>query len=236
MGSLHDPLQHRFPAGPAVYPGSPEAMGFGDGGCGAVTLAEWTGEGMQVQGVAVPVQPVRDVRLDLTPVDDIAEVDAFIAERADPDAVQRVRLEGTLWLPDLDASALEERHAEGFFHLEVCDEIDGLAPELLRRWAQEASVRGAFVARMLERTEAAGEGGRERLARSMRWGIAALGDGPPPGGERRPLAPAAGPGSGPAHPLDDGGDGRADSRADRGTEGGAERDRGGDGGPAGGPA
>jgi DNA repair exonuclease SbcCD nuclease subunit len=196
MGSLHDPLQHRFPAGPAVYPGSPEAMGFGDGGCGAVTLAGWTGEGMQVQRVAVPVQPVRDAQLDLTPVDDIAEVDAFIAERADPDAVQRVRLGGTLWLPDLDAAALEERHAEDFFHLEVRDEIDGLAPELLQRWAQEASVRGAFVARMLERAEVAGEGGRERLARSVRWGIAALGDGPPPGGERRP--------PGPERPLDGG--------------------------------
>jgi len=202
MGSLHDPLQHRFPAGPAVYPGSPEAMGFGDGGCGALTLVEWTGEGLEVQSLAVPVQAVRDARLDLTPVDDIAEVDAFIAERADPDTVQRVRLTGALWLPDLDASALEERHGAAFFHLEVRDEVGELAPELLRRWGQEASVRGAFVARMLERMEGAGVAGRERLARSLRWGIAALGDGPPPGGERRPRGPGrerpAGPGEGPA--------------------------------------
>ena len=197
MGSLHDPLQHGFPAGPAVYPGSPEAMGFGDGGCGALTLAEWMGEGMEVQSVAVPVQPVLDARLDLTPVDDIADVDAFIAERADSDAIQRVRLAGALWLPDLDASALEERHGEAFFHLEVRDEIAGLAPELLRRWGQEASVRGAFVARMLERMEGDSEAGRERLARSLRWGIAALGDGPPPGGERRSVVPGRGRSDGP---------------------------------------
>jgi len=186
MGSLHDPLQHRFPAGPAVYPGSPEAMGFGDGGCAELTFAESSGDGMEVTSVAVPVQDVDDARLDLTPVDDIAEVDAFLDARADPDAVQRVRLTGALWLPDLDVSALEDRHREAFFHLDVRDEVTGLAPELLRRWSQEASVRGAFVARMLERAEAAGEAGGDRLARALRWGIAALGDGPPPGGERRP--------------------------------------------------
>jgi len=186
MGSLHDPLQHRFPAGPAVYPGSPEAMGFGDGGCAELTLAEGSGDGMEVRSVALTVQRVDDARLDLTPVDDIAEVDAFLDEFADPDAVQRVRLTGVLWLPDLDASALEDRHRKDFFHLEVRDEVAGLAPELLRRWSREASVRGAFVARMLERREAAGEGGGERLAAALRWGIAALGDGPPPGGERRP--------------------------------------------------
>jgi DNA repair protein SbcD/Mre11 len=191
LGSLHDPLQHRFPAGPAVYPGSPEAMGFADGGSGAVTVAAWDGERMDVQVVAVPVQPVRDIVLDLTPVDDIAEVDAFIASRGDPDAVQRVRLAGALWLPELDAAALEDRHGDAFFHLEVRDEVSGLAPELLERWAQEASVRGAFVARMLARIDGAGERAYARLARSLRWGIAALSDGPPPGGARAPIGSVA---------------------------------------------
>lgn len=174
LGHLHEPLRHRFPAGPAVYPGAPEALAFGDGGRGTLALAEWDGEGMTVREVEVPVQPVRDAAVDLTPVDDVSEVDQAIAALADPDAVQRVRLVGALWLPELDAAALEERHGDAFFHLEVRDEITGLAPELLERWAEEASVRGAFVARVLERlTSTAGEP-RARLNRALRWGVAAL--------------------------------------------------------------
>lgn len=181
LGSQHDPLRHRFPAGPAVYPGSPEALGFGDGGCGTVTVAEWDGEAVHPRDVAVPVQAVRDARLDVTPIDDVAEVDAFLASLADPEAVQRVRLEGLLWLPELDVEALEERHRDDFFHLEVHDAASGLAPELLAGWAQEASVRGAFVARMLDRMGATAGRERRRFERGLRWGVAALSDGPSPG-------------------------------------------------------
>jgi len=180
LGKLHEPLRHEFPAGPAVYPGAPEALGFGDGGCGSITLVDLEGERAVAREVPVAVQPVRDAFLDLTPVDDVAEIDAFIAELADGEAVQRVRLGGALWLPELDVATLRQRHADAFFHLEVVDEVEELAPELLARWAEEASVRGAFVSRMLTRLEAAGGNDRARLALSLRWGIAALYGGPSP--------------------------------------------------------
>lgn len=180
LGHLHEPLRHEFPAGPAVYPGAPEALAFGDGGCGTLTLVDLEGERAVAREVPVEVQPVRDAVLDLTPVDDVTEVDAAIAELADAEAVQRVRLGGSLWLPELDVETMRQRHAGAFFHLEVVDEVEGLAPELLARWAEEASVRGAFVARMLARLEGAGGEERRRLALSLRWGIAALYGGPSP--------------------------------------------------------
>lgn len=188
LGHVHAPLQRSFPAGPAVYPGSPEAMGFGDGGCGTVTLVEYDGERTEARQLPVPVQPVRDRLLDLTLVDDVAEIDAAIDALADREAVQRIRLGGALWLPELDASVLQERHAGGFFHLEVRDQADGLAPELLERWAEEPSVRGAFVGRMLGRLGADDREARARHALALRWGLAALAGGPlpaarPPTGE-----------------------------------------------------
>lgn len=190
LGHLHDPIRHRFPAGPAVYPGAPEALDFGDGGCGTLTVAEWDGEAMAVRELPLAVQRVSDVALDLTPVDDIGEIDQAVAALADPDAVQRVRLEGALWLPELDVRALEERHAHAFFHLEILDDLTGLAPELIARWAEEASVRGAFVARMLERLQGSGTASRERLERALRWGVAALaGTGAPSERVRPPEGP-----------------------------------------------
>lgn len=181
LGHVHDPLRHEFPAGPAAYPGAPEALAVGDGGCGTVALVDFDGERAAARDIPVSVQPVRDVALDLTPVDDVAEIDAFIAELADADAVQRVRLGGALWLPELDVETLRQRHASSFFHLEIVDEVEAPAPELLARWAEEASVRGAFVSRMLERLDGASGETRRRLALSLRWGIAALSGGPAPG-------------------------------------------------------
>ncbi len=180
LGHLHEPLRHEFPAGPAVYPGTPEALSFGEGGCGSVVVVDLAAGRAEVREVAVPVQAVRDARLDLTPVDDVAEIDAFIAGLADPDAVQRVRLGGASWLPELDVETLRQRHAQDFFHLEVVDEVEELAQELLVRWAEEASVRGAFVARMLDRIRDADTEERLRLHLSLRWGIAALYGGPAP--------------------------------------------------------
>lgn len=181
LGHLHEPLRHEFPAGPAVYPGAPEALSYGDGGCGTLTLVDLKGDRAVPREVPVDVQPVRDAFIDLTPVDDVAEVDAAVADMADPEAVQRVRLGGSLWLPELDVETLRERHAGAFFHLDLVDEVEGLAPELLEGWAEEASVRGAFVSRILARLEGAGEEERRRLTLSLRWGIAALYGGPSPG-------------------------------------------------------
>ncbi len=175
LGHVHRPLRREFPAGPAVYSGCNAGKGFDDPGVPFWTLVHLEPGRARVEEVPADIQPVRDDAVDVTPLEDEADLDAAIAALADADAVQRIRLTGALHLPGLQVEALAVRHAERFFHLEVRDHTASVAPELLQRWARERTIRGAFVARMQRALEAAeDDAARARVQRALRYGVAAL--------------------------------------------------------------
>lgn len=175
LGHIHRPGSRSLPGGPAVYPGCIEGKGFDDPGVPFLTFVSWDGTRARVDQSPFAIQPIRNHELDLTLIDGPEDIDDAIAALADADAIQLVRLTGASRLPELDVGALAARHASSFFHLVVDDSSVAVAPDLVRRWAAEPTIRGAFVARMQARLQAAkGEAERADVERALRFGIGAL--------------------------------------------------------------
>lgn len=174
LGHIHQHLEERLGNTPAVYCGAVEGKGFDDPGVGCWTLVEVDGGRARVIRQPVPVQPIRVRRLDAGAFDDPDAVAAAVAELADPDLILRVELTGAPAF-EVDGQRLAAALADRFFHLEIEDRTETVAPELLDRWAAEPTILGLFVRRMRARMEAAGDERERRVAaRALRMGIHAL--------------------------------------------------------------
>lgn len=177
LGHIH---RHQVrPVGPglAVYPGAVEGKGWGDPGVGFLTVAEVGAGGAAVRQVPLDVRPIRVSAVDAGEAESEADLLALLARQADGRAIQQVRLRGAPAFP-VDAARLQEALAGSFYHLEVVDETDSAAPHVVERLAQEPTIRGEFVRRMLRALEAArDERERQVLGQALRHGLAALGGG-----------------------------------------------------------
>jgi DNA repair exonuclease SbcCD nuclease subunit len=180
LGHIHKPAVLRVGSTPAVYPGCIEGKGFDDPGVPRWTVVEFdtrraASSTPTLREVPVDIQPIRTLPVDLTQIDSPDELRERIAPHRDPEAIQRIALVGSLHFGDFDPGALQAELGPYFFHLEVRDETTAVAPDLIARWAQEPTVRGAFVQRMQERLSAAdSEEEREALGRALRFGVQAL--------------------------------------------------------------
>lgn len=156
-----------------VYPGMVEGKNLSDPGTGFFTVVEFGADGPRVERIPVPVRPYRQVTLDVTGMD-ADRLRAELKKRADPAAVVDFRLTGVLsFLPDW--TRLTEQLKSQYYYCEVRDESAFLDPAVLQQWAEEPTLRGAFLQRMLKRMAAAAtpeEQRRNYLA--MMKGIAAL--------------------------------------------------------------
>ena len=156
-----------------VYPGMVEGKNLSDPGTGFFTVVEFGADGPRVERIPVPVRPYRQVTLDVTGMD-ADRLRAELKKRADPAAVVDFRLTGVLsFLPDW--TRLTEQLKSQYYYCEVRDETAFLDPAVLQQWAEEPTLRGAFLQRMLKRMAAAAtpeEQRRNYLA--MMKGIAAL--------------------------------------------------------------
>ena len=156
-----------------VYPGMVEGKNLSDPGTGFFTVVELGADGPRVERIPVPVRPYRQVTLDVTGMD-ADRLRAELKKRADPEAVVDFRLTGVLsFLPDW--TRLTEQLKSQYYYCEVRDETAFLDPAVLQQWAEEPTLRGAFLQRMLKRMAAAAtpeEQRRNYLA--MMKGIAAL--------------------------------------------------------------
>lgn len=175
LGHIHKPGTHRVGATPAVYPGCIEGKGFDDPGVPAFTLVRFDEGRVSTEQVQAAIQPIRTLEIDLTQIDEPEALREQIRAQADADAIQRVRLTGSLHMSELDPAALRAEFAPRFHWLEVRDDTSAVSPELIDRWASEPTVRGAFVQRMRARIEGApDEAAREHLVRALRYGVQAL--------------------------------------------------------------
>lgn len=156
-----------------VYPGMVEGKNLSDPGTGFFTVVEFGADGPRVERIPVPVRPYRQVTLDVTGMD-ADRLRAELKKRADPAAVVDFRLTGVLsFLPDW--TRLTEQLKSQYYYCEVRDETAFLDPAVLQQWAEEPTLRGAFLQRMLKRMAAAATSEEQRRNYlAMMKGIAAL--------------------------------------------------------------
>lgn len=132
-----------------VYAGAVEARNYRDPGSGAAVIVECTGESTTVRPVPVPVREFRSVQIALS-----KGTEDEITALADPELALEVRLTG---VSDLEISSdyLAGRWQHLFYHLSILDNTNRLPAHVIESLANELSVRGVFVRRMLQRRLAA---------------------------------------------------------------------------------
>lgn len=174
LGHIHQPSTSTLGQTPVVYSGCQEGKGFDDPGVPYWTVVEISDGRATVNQVPLEIQRIHVEEVDLTACESVDEIEQRIEALSDADSLVRVRLTGSLHFP-LVAEELQARFAHGFHHLEIRDESDTIAPELLDDWAAERTIRGAFVRRMRDELEnAALAEDRRRIVRALRYGIQAF--------------------------------------------------------------
>jgi DNA repair protein SbcD/Mre11 len=174
LGHLHVPSEVRLGRALAVYPGCVGGKGIDDVGARHWTLVTLGAGHAQLQRVAAPAQPLRDLTLDVTGMSGADAVLLAIRDLGDPDALVRVTLRGALPAA-IEPAYLEARARGDFFQLEVRDATTAVSAAVLDDWSAAPTVLGAFVRRMRQRLEEAPDDDtRALVTRALLRGVDAL--------------------------------------------------------------
>jgi exonuclease SbcD len=174
LGHFHNFAEVRENGCVAVYPGTLEGRKFGENGPRYLVVATVGRDGTSIDRTPWNVRTVTDAVVDFQ-VAEIREerqleerVAAFSGERE----IVRVRLEGPAEFV-FDPERLRTRLAPRFFFLELDDRTYLVHLRLLERYREEATVRGVFVRRMLERIDQASTpDAKETATLALRVGLA----------------------------------------------------------------
>lgn len=159
---------------PIVYAGMIEGKDFDDPGTGEYVVVTLEEGGASIAREAAGARRLVTVELDAGAYDGWDEL-VEAARASIPDgAAARVVLKGAPVFA-VRAERLKAALAGGAYYVDVVDETDGIADELIRSLAAEPTVRGAFVQRMLRRLEAAEPGQEKLIRKSLMRGLEALG-------------------------------------------------------------
>ncbi len=174
LGHIHRGGQRRLGRGLAVYAGMVAGKGFADPGTSSWTIVTLGDGPARVEQVPAEVRPWQHVDLDVTAFQGPEELEAAIREALDPGALVQVRLTGSLAFV-LDLEGLQARLGHLCSYLELVNDMEGWAPEILESIAAEPTIRGLFVRRLQEKlTGAAGPGEAEVVRRALFRGLLAL--------------------------------------------------------------
>ena len=178
-GAAHVLLGHYHDGrtwGRATYPGSPEPLTWGERGTHAVNRL--TLEDGRATPELIPVNRMSfdELTVDVTGAQDSAELERTVEDRirpsADPGLALRVVLTGTVDEGcEVHPAELANGLSEGFGDIVIVDATE--MPYDLETIAQEATVRGRFVAKLIERAEANPES-RAQLRQAAVTGLRAL--------------------------------------------------------------
>jgi len=156
LGHYHNFAEVREGASVAVYPGTLEGRKFGENGPRYLVVTQLGRESVSVERTPWNARTLTEATIDFA----LAEIreerhleDRILAFAGDREIV-RVRLEGPAEFV-FDAERLLARLEPRFFHLELDDRTYVVNARLMDRYRDEATVRGVFVRRMLERIEQA---------------------------------------------------------------------------------
>jgi DNA repair exonuclease SbcCD nuclease subunit len=173
LGHLHQHQVKTVSNTVLVYPGMVEGKNLSDPGSGFFTVVEFGAGLPKVSKIPAAVRAYRRIKLDVTGMSE-EQIATELSERKDPEAVVELILQGVFaFLPDL--TTLKAELSPQFYHLEISDETNFIDLDLLHSWAEEPTLRGTFLRRMLKRMETA-TGPREEQVTYLALvkGIAAL--------------------------------------------------------------
>lgn len=173
LGHLHAPQRRSLAGGGlAVYPGCVGGRGPWDPGTDRWTLVEGRRGAVRVREVAARVEPVGSRAVDVGAFDDHDALARHVRGLASaPGAWMRVTLQGAAAF-DVSLEPLRAAVADAFTWLELEDASLRLPDALVDAWAEQPTVRGAFVRRLRDRRAAATTDRERALAeRALRLGL-----------------------------------------------------------------
>ena len=156
-----------------AYPGSPEALGFGEAGEHCVIRLD--AGSLEVRAHLIPTGRVRYIsqRLDVTEMNSSDDLRSGILAAADTTSVMRIIIEGDLHPEvDLDLPALYNACVEGFLFLDL---VDRTRPAWnLEEIAEESTTKGAFVRLMQTKIAALRDEDAETAKLALALGLQAF--------------------------------------------------------------
>jgi hypothetical protein len=174
LGHIHRGGQKHLGRGRACYAGMVAGRSFADPGTGSWTIVTLGDGPARVEQVPAQVTPWRVVEVDVTAFHEPEELEAAIRESLDPGALMQVRLVGTIAF-ELDLGGLQARLGHLCSYLELVNDTEGWAPEVLESLAAEPTIRGLFVRRLQAKLAGAtGPGEAEVVRRALFRGLLAL--------------------------------------------------------------
>jgi len=152
LGHYHNFVEMREAGSVAVYPGTLEGRKFGEDGARYLVTATLAPGSISIERKPWNTRTVSQTVLDFMSgeIHDERRLVERIAAFAGEKEIVRVRLEGPVdfaYEPERIAAKVRDR----FFHLEIEDHTYLLDSALLTQFRDEATIRGAFVRRTLER-------------------------------------------------------------------------------------
>lgn len=173
LGHFHNYAEIREGGSTAVYPGTLEGRKFGENGPRYLVVATIGKESVSLERTPWNVRTVSEAVVDfqIAEIREERQLIERIAAFAGDREIVRVRLTGPAEFV-FDADRLRGGLLPRFFHLEMDDHTYVVNARLLERYREEATVRGVFVRRMLERIEQAeGDEGKEIAVLALRLGL-----------------------------------------------------------------
>ena len=174
LGHFHNFAEVREKGCVAVYPGTLEGRKFGENGPRYLVVATLGREAVSIERTPWNARTVTEAAVDfqLAEIREEKQLEERVAAFAGDREIVRVRLTGPAEFV-FDAERLRTRLRPRFFHLELDDRTYLVNARLLEKYREEATVRGVFVRRMLERIDQAGTAeAKETATLALRVGLA----------------------------------------------------------------
>ncbi|TMQ58690.1 MAG: DNA repair exonuclease [Candidatus Eisenbacteria bacterium] len=174
LGHYHNFVEVREGGSVAVYPGTLEGRKFGEDGPRHLLIVTLSRGTVSIERKPWNTRTLSQVAVEFVGADvhDEHQLIDRIAAFAGDGEIVRVRLEGAadfVFEPERIAARIRDR----FFHLEIDDHTYLLDAALLGRFRDEATIRGAFVRRTLERLSRAQTQQEKEIATlALRIGLA----------------------------------------------------------------
>ena len=174
LGHYHNYVEVREAGSVAIYPGTLEGRKFGENGARYLVVSTLARDAVSIERTPWNARTLCEATIDFLGseiheerrlVDRIA---AFAGERE----IVRLALEGAAGFA-FEADRVRARLSDQFFHLEIDDRTYLMDKALLGQFRDEATIRGVFVRRMLERLgEASNPTEKETATLALRIGLA----------------------------------------------------------------